>query len=111
MRIGSVRRPPRGVPKSEFAVRDFYDVWLPVLSPTDELLKEFLSARDAPAWRRFARKFRTQMRQPDASRTLDLLAALSHSADYSVGCYCDSEAHCHRSILRELLIERGAKLE
>jgi uncharacterized protein YeaO (DUF488 family) len=109
LRIGTVRRPPRGVPKTEFARRDFYDVWLPMLSPTSALVKEALSARDTSAWRRFARKFRTEMKKPDASRTLDLLAAMSHSANFSVGCYCESEAYCHRSILRELLVERGAK--
>jgi uncharacterized protein YeaO (DUF488 family) len=89
LRIGSVRRPPRGVPKKEFASRDFYDVWLPALSPSVELLTEFRSA---------------------SARTLDLLAALSHSADFSLGCYCRSEEHCHRRVLRRLLIERGAKL-
>lgn len=111
LRIGSVRRPPRGVPKKEFASRDFYDVWLPALSPSVELLTEFRSVSDAPAWRRVARKFRTEMKEPDAARTLDLLAALSHSADFSLGCYCRSEEHCHRSVLRRLLMERGAKLD
>jgi uncharacterized protein YeaO (DUF488 family) len=111
LRIGTVRRPPRGVPKKEFSRRDFYDVWLPLLSPTSALVDAARSARDAAAWRRFARRYRSEMNQPEASRTLDLLAALSHSADFSVGCYCADEAHCHRSILRELLRERGAKLE
>jgi uncharacterized protein YeaO (DUF488 family) len=110
LRIGTVRRPPRGVPKRDFARRDFYDVWLPALSPTGALLKKALTARDEAAWRRFRREFRKQMNEPDASRTLDLLAALSHSADFSVGCYCESEAHCHRGILRELLVERGAEV-
>jgi uncharacterized protein YeaO (DUF488 family) len=110
LRIGTVRRPPRGVPRKDFARRDFYDVWLPALSPTGALVKEALAASDEAAWRRFARAFRAQMREPDASRTLDLLAALSHSADFSVGCYCESEAHCHRGILRELLVARGAKV-
>jgi len=104
LRIGTVRRPPRGVPKSEFSRRDFYDVWLPILSPTSAL-------RDAAAWRRFVRKYRSEMNEPDASRTLDLLAAMSDSTDFSVGCYCADEARCHRSILRELLLERGAKIE
>lgn len=85
-------------------------MWLPALSPTSALVKQALSARDAAAWRRFARAYRAEMKKPDASRTLDLLAALSHSADFSVGCYCESELRCHRSILRELLVERGAKL-
>jgi uncharacterized protein YeaO (DUF488 family) len=111
LRIGTVRRPPRGVPKKEFSRRDFYDVWLPLLSPTGALVNAARSARDAAAWRRFARQYRSEMNQPEAARTLDLLAALSHSADFSVGCYCADESYCHRSILRELLLERGAKLE
>jgi uncharacterized protein YeaO (DUF488 family) len=111
LRIGTVRRPPRGVPKSEFSRRNFYDVWLPILSPTSALVDAARSARDAAAWRRFVRKYRSEMNEPDASRTLDLLAAMSHSADFSVGCYCADEARCHRSILRELLLERGAKIE
>jgi uncharacterized protein YeaO (DUF488 family) len=110
LRIGTVRRPPRGVPKKDFARRDFYDVWLPTLSPTSEWVKKALSARDQAEWARFARAFRAQMNKPEASRTLDLLAALSQSANFSVGCYCESEARCHRSILRELLAARGAKL-
>jgi uncharacterized protein YeaO (DUF488 family) len=108
LRIGTVRRPPRGVPKKDFARRNFYDVWLPMLSPSSALVDEARSARDAPAWRRFERKYRAQMKTPEASRTLDLLAAMSQSADFSVGCYCEDETHCHRGILRELLIERGA---
>jgi uncharacterized protein YeaO (DUF488 family) len=111
LRIGTVRRPPRGVPKKDFARRDFYDVWLPILSPTSALVDAARAARDAAAWRRFARQYRSEMSAPDASRTLDLLAAMSHSADFSVGCYCADEARCHRGILRELLLERGAKLE
>src|ERR1700758_3077492 len=87
LRIGTVRRPPRGVPKAEFATRDFYDVWLPLLSPSAELVKEALAAEDAGAWRGFVRKFRVEMGRPDAARTLDLLAALSHSTDLAVGCY------------------------
>ena len=108
LRIGTVRRPPRGVPKAEFAKRDFYDVWLPLLSPSAELVKEALAAEDAAAWRGFVRKFRAEMAMPDAARTLDLLAALSHSTDLAVGCYCEDEGRCHRSVLRELLGERGA---
>ena len=110
LRIGTVRRPPRGVPKAEFASRDFYDVWLPLLSPSAELVKEALGAEDAASWRVFVRKFRKEMEQPDAARTLDLLAALSHSSNLAVGCYCEDEAHCHRSVLRELLVERGAAI-
>jgi uncharacterized protein YeaO (DUF488 family) len=108
LRIGTVRRPPRGVPKSEFASRDFYDVWYPNLSPGAELVKEALAAKDEKSWAAFRRKFRREMDQHDAARTLDLLAALSHHADFSIGCYCEDETRCHRSVLHELLIERGA---
>lgn len=110
LRIGTVRRPPRGVPKSEFASRDFYDVWLPNLAPSEELVKEGQSAKSEADWRSFARKYRAEMRRPENSRVLDLLAALSHSANFSVGCYCADEQHCHRSVLRELLAERGADI-
>jgi uncharacterized protein YeaO (DUF488 family) len=108
LRIGTVRRPPRGVPKAEFAKRDFYDVWLPNLSPSADLVKVALGAEDQRAWKQFTRAYRAEMNRPDASRVLDLLAALSHQTNFSVGCYCEDEAHCHRSILRELLAERGA---
>ncbi|VVP92187.1 hypothetical protein PS918_03346 [Pseudomonas fluorescens] len=108
LRLGTVRRPPRGVPKAEFARRDFYDVWQPLLSPSAELVAEALSARDAKAWATFVRKFKTEMKQPAASQMLDLLAALSHHTSLAVGCYCEEEAHCHRSVLRELLEARGA---
>jgi uncharacterized protein YeaO (DUF488 family) len=108
LRIGTVRRPPRGVPKSEFASRDFYDVWYPVLSPSPELVAQALQATDDKQWRAFVQHFRKEMAAPDPSRTLDLLAALSHQTNFSVGCYCENEAHCHRSVLRELLAERGA---
>ena len=108
LRIGTVRRPPRGVAKSDYAGRDFYDVWLPMLSPSPPLVGAALSAHDARAWQAFARKFKAEMKRPDAARTLDLLAALSTSTNFSVGCYCEDESRCHRSILRELLIERGA---
>ena len=108
LRIGTVRRPPRGVAKADFARRNFYDVWLPVLSPSAPLVAAALSAHDAGSWRRFAQKFRGEMKKADAARTLDLLAALSRSTSFSVGCYCEDESHCHRSILRDLLIERGA---
>jgi uncharacterized protein YeaO (DUF488 family) len=109
LRIGTVRRPPRGVPKADFARRDFYDVWLPNLAPSEELLKAGQAAQDdAARWKAFARRYRAEMKQPDVSRVLDLLAALSHGTSLSVGCYCADESRCHRSILRELLAARGA---
>ena len=110
LRLGTVRRPPRGVPKAEFAKRDFYDVWLPLLSPSQELVSFALGARDEKSWKTFERKFRAEMNQPDAARVLDLLAALSHQTSFAIGCYCEDEQHCHRSILRQLLAERGARL-
>jgi uncharacterized protein YeaO (DUF488 family) len=110
LRVGTVRRPPRGVPKSDYARQDFYDVWLPNLSPSPELMKAGKSAQDDRSWALFRRKFRSQMSRPEASRVLDLLAALSHQTQLSVGCYCQDESRCHRSILRELLEERGADL-
>jgi uncharacterized protein YeaO (DUF488 family) len=109
LRIGTVRRPPRGVPKSEFATRDYYDVWLPTLAPTQELLSFAQQAQDAKAWQQFERKFTAEMNQPEPSRVLDLLAALSHQTNFAVGCYCEREDRCHRSILRKLLAMRGAK--
>ena len=109
LRIGTVRRPPRGVPKQDYARRDFFDVWLPLLAPSEALLHEVkATGDDERSWRTFVRKFPAEMKQPDAARTLDLLAALSHATQLSVGCYCADEAHCHRSILRELLTDRGA---
>jgi uncharacterized protein YeaO (DUF488 family) len=108
LRIGTVRRPPRGVPKSEFGRRNYYDVWLPILSPTPELVSEALAAETDREWAAFARKFRAQMNSGDASKVLDTLAALSKTTDFSVGCYCDDENRCHRSILRQLLKDRGA---
>jgi uncharacterized protein YeaO (DUF488 family) len=110
LRLGTVRRPPRGVPKSEFAKRDFYDVWLPNLSPSPELVKQALAAQDEKSWAAFRRKFRAEMNELENSRVLDLLAALSHQTSLSLGCYCDDEARCHRSVLRQLLLERGADL-
>ena len=110
LRIGTVRRPPRGVPKADYAARDFYDVWLPALSPSANLVAQGKSAVDSASWRGFRRKFRTEMNQPDAARILDLLAALSHRANLAVGCYCEDEARCHRGVLRELLVERGARV-
>ncbi len=111
LRVGTVRRPPRGVPKSEFASRDYYDVWYPALSPSPELVAQALHATDDKQWRAFVRHFRKEMAEPNASRTLDLLAALSHQTNFSVGCYCEDEARCHRSVLRELLAERGAAID
>jgi uncharacterized protein YeaO (DUF488 family) len=111
LRLGTVRRPPRGVPKAEFARRDFYDTWLPALSPSAELVAQAQAAEDENAWKQFERKFRAEMKQPAASHLLDLLAALSHQTDFSVGCYCEDESRCHRSVLRALLAERGAALE
>jgi uncharacterized protein YeaO (DUF488 family) len=110
LRIGTVRRPPRGVPKEEFAKRDYYDVWLPNLSPSADLVKAALSSRDERSWKDFERKYRREMSQAEASRVLDLLAALSHQTSLSVGCYCDDETRCHRSVLRTLLAERGAEI-
>ena len=110
LRIGTVRRPPRGVPKREFAKRDFYDVWLPNLAPSERLLKTGQAAEDERAWKTFVRAYRAEMKQSEASRVLDLLAALSHGADFAVGCYCADERRCHRSVLGELLAERGAAI-
>jgi len=108
LRIGTVRRPPRGVRKEEFASKDFYDVWFPNLSPSEVLLKEGLAADDERSWKTFVKKFLAEMKSPEASRDLDLLAALSHHTNISIGCYCKEESRCHRSILRELLLKRGA---
>lgn len=110
LRIGTVRRPPRGVPKSEYAKQNWYDVWFPNLAPSAETLTLGMSAQTEKQWQVFKKRYRTEMNKPDASRTLDLLAALSLSADFSVGCYCEDEDHCHRSVLRALLLERGAKV-
>ncbi len=110
LRIGTVRRPPRGVPKARFASDDWYDVWYPVLSPSVPTMKLALAARTDREWGAFARRFRKEMAEPAASRTLDLLAALSRRADFSVGCYCEDEARCHRSVLRAMLAERGARI-
>jgi uncharacterized protein YeaO (DUF488 family) len=110
LRIGTVRRPPRGVPAVRHASEDWYDVWYPNLAPSVEALKLGKAARSDRDWSVFARKFRAEMNEPRASRTLDLLAALSRTADFSVGCYCEEEAHCHRAVLRELLAVRGARL-
>ena len=110
LRLGTVRRPPRGVPKADFARLDYYDVWFPNLSPSPELVHEALHATDERAWAAFSRKFRREMSVPDRSRELDLLAALSHQTNLSLGCYCLNESRCHRSLLRELLADRHADL-
>lgn len=110
-RIGTVRRPPRGVPKSEFASQDWYDIWFPNLAPSTETIKLAQAVSTPAQWAAFVKKYRAEMATPEISRTLDLLAALSHQSNFSVGCYCESEAHCHRSVLRALLAERGAKIE
>jgi uncharacterized protein YeaO (DUF488 family) len=110
-RIGTVRRPPRGVPKSEFASQNWYDVWFPALAPSVELMKLAQSATTPAQWAAFTRKFRAEMARPENSHALELLAVLSRNSNFSVGCYCEDESHCHRSVLRELLIEKGARLE
>jgi uncharacterized protein YeaO (DUF488 family) len=110
LRIGTVRRPPRGVRKERYASDDWFDVWFPDLAPSAELMAQGKAAVTDTEWRGFVRAFKTEMAVPTASRTLDLLAALSHGADFSIGCYCDDEARCHRSVLRELLTARGARL-
>lgn len=109
-RIGTVRRPPRGVPKSQFAARDWYDVWYPNLAPSAELVKLAQEAKTPGAWGGFVRKYRAEMARPDNSRTIELLAALSRHANFSVGCYCEDEGRCHRSVLRALLVEAGAQV-
>jgi uncharacterized protein YeaO (DUF488 family) len=108
LRIGTVRKPPRGVPKSEFAKRDYYDVWLPNLAPSVETMHEAQRAETDAAWRAFQRKYRAEMKEPERAHLLDTLAALSHQTNFAVGCYCEDESRCHRSVLRELLGERGA---
>jgi len=110
-RIGTVRRPPRGVPKTAFASQNWYDVWFPNLAPSAETVKLAQRAKTSGEWLAFARKYRAEMATPENARTLDVLAALSRHANFSVGCYCEDESHCHRSVLRALLAERGAKVE
>jgi uncharacterized protein YeaO (DUF488 family) len=110
VRIGTVRRPPRGVPASRFAKDDWYDVWYPELSPTAPLVAKALHSEDDKTWRAFVKKFRAEMNEPAARRTLDVLAALSHDSSFSIGCYCEDESRCHRSVLRALLEERGAEI-
>lgn len=110
VRIGTVRRPPRGVPKSEFSSGNWYDVWFPILAPSPETIKLGLGAQSEREWGAFVKRYRAEMANPEPSRALDLLAALSHASNFSVGCYCEVESRCHRSILRELLRDRGAKV-
>ena len=110
-RIGTVRRPPRGVPKAEFASRNWYDVWFPNLAPSVETMKLGQEARTSAQWSTFTRKYRTEMATPDNAHAIELLATLSHQANFSVGCYCENEAHCHRSVLRALLVAKGADVE
>lgn len=110
LRIGTVRRPPRGVPKADFARLDYYDVWFPNLAPWAELVAEAQAAQTEKDLAAFRRKYRHEMSHPDRSRELDLLAALSHQTNLAVGCYCKDETRCHRLVLRELLTERGASL-
>lgn len=111
LRIGTVRRPPRGVQKRDFASGNWYDVWFPNLAPAADTVKLALGAETDREWKVFVKKYRAEMRTPDNNRTLDLLAALSHQSNFSVGCYCVDESRCHRSILRTLLIEKGAKVK
>ena len=109
-RLGTVRRPPRGVPRSQFAKRDFYDVWYPNLAPSVATMKLGLAAETPAQCKRFARAYRAEMAAPESARTIEVLALLSREADFSVGCYCEDESRCHRSVLRELLAEAGAKI-
>lgn len=110
IRIGTVRRPPRGVPKTEFTSQNWYDVWFPNLAPSVPTLKLGLSAESDATWRAFTKKYKAEMATPEAKHDIALLAKLSHATDFSVGCYCQDEAHCHRSILKQLLIDAGAKV-
>lgn len=110
LRIGTVRRPPRGVPKSEFASQNWYDVWLPDVAPSPELMKMGRAAKTDEEWTAFAKKYGSELSSPQQSRLLDLLAALSRDTDFSIGCYCEDESRCHRSILREVLITKGAHI-
>ena len=111
LRIGTVRRPPRGVRKEDYASKNIYDVWFPNLSPSEALLKEASPLNDESSWKAFKRKFIAEMKLPGARRDLDLLAALSHQTNFAIGCYCEDESRCHRSILRELLEQRGANIK
>jgi uncharacterized protein YeaO (DUF488 family) len=108
-RIGTVRRPPRGVPKAEFASQNWYDVWYPNLAPSVETMKMAQAAETPAEWNAFVKKYKAEMAAPDAAHSIELLATLSHHSNFSVGCYCEDESHCHRSILRALLADKGAK--
>jgi uncharacterized protein YeaO (DUF488 family) len=110
-RIGTVRRPPRGVPKARFSADNWYDVWFPNLAPSVETMKLGQAATSRAEWTTFTKKYRAEMAAPDAAHVVALLAALSHTANFSVGCYCEDEQHCHRSVLKQLLIEQGATVE
>jgi uncharacterized protein YeaO (DUF488 family) len=110
-RIGTVRRPPRGVPKARFSADNWYDVWFPNLAPSVETMKLGQAATSRAEWTTFTKKYRAEMAVPDAAHAVALLAALSHTANFSVGCYCEDEQHCHRSVLKQLLIEQGATVE
>jgi uncharacterized protein YeaO (DUF488 family) len=110
LRIGTVRRPPRGVPKSEFSSGNWYDVWFPNLAPAPETVKLALASETQRQWSGFVKRYRAEMASPENSRVLDVLAALSHEANFSVGCYCEDESRCHRSVLRQLLLDRGGKV-
>ena len=109
-RIGTVRHPPRGVRKEDYSSKNIYDVWFPNLSPSESLLKEARAAKDEKTWKAFKRKFLAELQMPQARKDLDLLAALSHHTNMSIGCYCEDESRCHRSILKELLVQRGADI-
>jgi uncharacterized protein YeaO (DUF488 family) len=110
LRIGTVRRPPRGVPKANFATQDWYDVWFPNLAPSPDTMQLAQAATTPAQWASFARKYRAEMAAPAASHDIELLAALSHHTNLSVGCYCEVEARCHRSLLRALLVDKGAEI-
>jgi len=111
IRIGTVRRPPRGVPKTEFAAQNWYDVWFPNLSPSIETMKQGQVVKTPAQWAAFIKKYRSEMATPENTHTIELLAMLSHQTNFSVGCYCENEERCHRSVLRALLVEKGAILE
>jgi len=111
LRIGTVRRPPRGVKKEDFSKLNFYDVWFPNLSPSESLVKQAQAAKDEKSWNAFKRKFLAELNSSGASKDLDLLAALSHQTNFSIGCYCEDGNRCHRSVLKELLIQRGADVK
>lgn len=110
LRIGTVRRPPRGVAKSDYASGDWFDVWYPNLAPSSETMKLGLAAEDEQSWQRFVRRYKAELKCPEARHNLALLAALSHSTDLAIGCYCEEAARCHRSVLRDELLALGARL-